>query len=36
MKVQLGSQQPYPLDAVNAVVDVLESQPLAGGNLRPV
>jgi len=34
MKIQFDSQQQYQLDAVNAVVDVFDGQPLAGGQFE--
>ncbi len=34
MKIQFDSQQPYQLDAINAVVDVFDGQPLAQGQFN--
>jgi len=34
MKIQFDGQQQYQLDAVNAVVDVFDGQPLAGGQFE--
>lgn len=34
MKIQFDSQQQYQLDAVNAVVDLFDGQPLAGGQFE--
>jgi len=34
MKIQFDSQQQYQLDAINAVVDVFDGQPLAGGHFE--
>lgn len=34
MKIQFDSQQQYQLDAINAVVDVFDGQPLAGGQFE--
>ncbi len=34
MKIQFDGQQQYQLDAVNAVIDVFDGQPLAGGQFE--
>lgn len=34
MKIQFDGQQQYQLDAVSAVVDVFDDQPLAGGQFE--